>query len=50
MIKYLESFTNAKMVLIGIQPKSIEMYQQVSKEVERAIEKLTEILFESFTV
>ncbi len=50
MIKYLESFTNAKMVLIGIQPKSIEMYQKVSKEVERAIEKLTEILFESFTV
>jgi hydrogenase 3 maturation protease len=44
MIKYLESFTKAKMLLIGIQPKNLEMTSEVSKEVKSSIQKLTTIL------
>ncbi len=48
LIKYLESFTNAKMLLIGIQPKDIEMTSEVSKEVKSSVEELTTILSKFF--
>jgi len=40
MIKYLKSFSDADIILIGIQPKSLEMYAEISKELEIGIENL----------
>jgi hydrogenase 3 maturation protease len=50
MIKYLESFTDAKKLLIGIQPKNIEMHHPVSSEVKASIDKLTKIIQNSLEV
>ena len=50
MIKYLESFTDAKLLLIGIQPKNMEMSNPVSEEVKTGVEELTRILNNSFKV
>ena len=50
MIKYLESFTDAKMLLIGIQPKNMEMSNPVSEEVKSGVEELTRIINDSFNV
>ncbi|MGB7969886.1 MAG: hydrogenase maturation peptidase HycI [Methanobacterium sp.] len=50
MIKYLESFTDAKMLLIGIQPKNMEMSNPVSEEVKLGVEELTRIINDSFNV
>ena len=50
MIKYLESFTDAKILLIGIQPKNMEMSNPVSKEVKFGVEELTRIINNSFNV
>jgi hydrogenase 3 maturation protease len=44
MIKYLESFTNAKILLIGIQPENMEMSHTISKEVIKSLEELIEII------
>jgi hydrogenase 3 maturation protease len=43
LIKYLESITDAKMILIGIQPKNIDMTPNVSKEIERSVEEIVSI-------
>ncbi|HEX7467724.1 MAG TPA: hydrogenase maturation peptidase HycI [Methanobacterium sp.] len=43
LIKYLESVTDANMILIGIQPKNMDMTQDVSKEVEKSVEKVVGI-------
>lgn len=48
MIKYLKSFSDAKMILIGIQPKSLEMYAEISKELEMGIENLMKDLQKIF--
>ena len=48
MIKYLESFTDAKMLLIGIQPKNLEMSQNRSLEVKNSLIELTEIMRKNF--
>ncbi len=48
MIKYLKSFTDAKILLIGIQPKNMEMSNTISEEVKTSIEKLTRIINNSF--
>ena len=50
IIKYLESFTDAKMLLIGIQPKNMEMSNPISKEVKSGVEELTRIINNSFNV
>lgn len=50
MIKYLESFTDAKILLIGIQPKNMEMSNTISEEVKRGVEELTRIINNSFNV
>ncbi len=44
LIKYLETSMDAKMLLIGIQPKNMEMNAPVSKEVESSINKLSNIM------
>lgn len=50
MIKYLESFTDAKILLIGIQPKNMEMSNTISEEVKTGVEELTRIINNSFNV
>jgi hydrogenase 3 maturation protease len=50
MIKYLDSFTDAKKLLIGIQPKNIDMHHKVSSEVKASIIKLTKIIENSLEV
>ncbi len=48
LIKYLESIVDARIILIGIQPKNMDMAQNnlkqniISKEVEKSIEELVE--------
>lgn len=48
LIKYLESIVDAQIILIGIQPKNMNMAQNnlkhniISKEVEKSIEELVE--------
>ncbi len=48
MIKYLKSFSDADIILIGIQPKSLEMFDEISKELERGIEELMKDLQKIF--
>ena len=50
MIKYLKSFTDASMLLIGIQPKNMEMSHIISEEVKNSVEELTEIIRKNFTL
>jgi len=50
IIKYLESFTDAKMLLIGIQPKNMEMSNPISKEVKSGVEELTRFINDSINV
>ena len=50
MIKYLESFTDAKILLIGIQPKNMEMSNPISKEVQESLEELTGLLMNIFEI
>ena len=50
MIKYLKSFTDASMLLIGIQPKNMEMSNTISEEVKNSVEELTEIIRKNFTL
>ena len=40
MIKYLKSFSDAEIILIGIQPKSLEMFEEISEELKEGIESL----------
>jgi hydrogenase 3 maturation protease len=50
MIKYIESFTDARMLLIGIQPKNMELSNSVSNEVKNGVERLSTILNNIFNV
>jgi hydrogenase 3 maturation protease len=50
MIKYLESFTDAKMLLIGVQPKNLEMSQNRSLEIKNSLKALTEIMRKNFLI
>ena len=50
MIKYIESFTDAKILLIGVQPKNIDLSNQVSNEVKNGVEELSRILKDIFNV
>jgi hydrogenase 3 maturation protease len=44
LIKYLETENNVKIILIGIQPKKMDLTQEISKEIENSIEKILKIL------
>ncbi len=48
MIKYLKSFINVKILLIGIQPKNMELSHRISEEANAGVEKLTKIIKNSF--
>jgi hydrogenase 3 maturation protease len=44
LIKYLEHSTKAQIILIGIQPKEMELVDQVSEEINISIESLVDLL------
>lgn len=46
LIKYLESTIDANIILLGIQPKSMELAHDISKEVADSIEKVLFTFFE----
>ena len=48
MIKYLKSFSDADIILIGIQPKGLDMFSEISKELEMGIEELMKDLQKIF--
>jgi hydrogenase 3 maturation protease len=48
LIKYMETTVDAQIILVGIQPKSMELTEDVSKEVEKSIEKVVNTFFELF--
>ncbi|WXG40760.1 MAG: hydrogenase maturation peptidase HycI [Candidatus Freyarchaeum deiterrae] len=43
-IEYLEKTINSSVILIGVQPKSIEFSESLSPELEKAVQKLSSIL------
>lgn len=40
LIKYMETTVSAQIILIGIQPKSMDFAEPISKEVEESIEEV----------
>lgn len=46
LIKYLEHFTEARIILIGIQPNEMELVDTVSPEVQASVTLLIEMLRE----
>lgn len=38
LIKYMETTVNAQIILVGVQPKSMGLVEDISKEVEESIE------------
>lgn len=48
MIRYIETFTNPKIVLIGVQPKNMELSGIISAEVRKSALELIEVLRQIF--
>jgi hydrogenase 3 maturation protease len=46
LIKYMENTIDAEIILIGIQPKQMELDQNISKEIEESIDKVVSAIFE----
>lgn len=46
LIKYMESTINAKIILVGIQPKSMGLNERISKEIESSINEVLNIFHE----
>ena len=46
LIKFMETTINADIILVGIQPKNMELAEKISKEVEKSIEIVVNTLFE----
>ena len=45
LIRYMEATIGSKIILVGIQPKSMQLTEGISKEVETSIEFLINTLF-----
>jgi len=43
LISYRESTTDSKIILIGIQPKNMDITQNISKEVEKSIKMVVDV-------
>ncbi len=43
LVKYLERSTKAKIILIGIQPKELELVGNISLEIKNSMEYLVDI-------
>jgi hydrogenase 3 maturation protease len=50
LIKYLESTTAARLILIGIQPKETDLGQGVSKEVQTSINNVVSLFNQIMTI
>ncbi len=46
LIKYMETTIHAKIILVGIQPKSMGFDEGISKEIEKSINKVLDTFFE----
>jgi len=46
LIKYMETTVDAQIILVGIQPKNMELAEKISKEVEKSIEDVVNTFFE----
>lgn len=46
LIKYMEATIGAKITLIGIQPKQMELNEGISKEVKKSSDEIVETFFE----
>lgn len=46
LIKYMETTIDAKIILVGIQPKSMGFNEKVSKEVEYSIDKVVKSIIQ----
>lgn len=46
LIKFMETTINADIILVGIQPKNMELAEKISKEVEKSIDIVVNTLFE----
>jgi len=46
LIKYMETTIDAKIILVGIQPKSMGFNEKVSKEVEDSIDKVVKSIIQ----
>lgn len=44
LIRYMETTIDAKIILIGIQPKSMEFNEEISEEVKKSIDKVVNSL------
>jgi hydrogenase 3 maturation protease len=40
LIKYMETTVDAQIILVGVQPKNMELAEEISKEVEKSIEEV----------
>ena len=49
LMKYLERFTGAKIILIGIQPKETELSDKISKEVMESMERVVDVFIKLFS-
>ena len=46
LIKFMETTIGAEIILVGVQPKSMELADEISKEVEKSIEIVVNTLVE----
>ena len=46
IINYIEETIGSKIITIGIQPKEMNLANNVSEEVKRSVEELTDMLVE----
>jgi hydrogenase 3 maturation protease len=46
LIKFMETTIGARIILVGMQPKNMELAEGISKEVEKSIEIVVNTLFE----
>ncbi len=46
LVKYLEQFTKAEIILIGIQPKEMELADNISTEIKKSIDFLMSVFSE----
>ncbi|HML04384.1 MAG TPA: hydrogenase maturation peptidase HycI [Methanobacterium sp.] len=46
LIKFMETTIGAEIILVGVQPKSMELAEEISKEVEKSIEIVVKTLLE----
>lgn len=45
LIKYIETTIGAQIILVGVQPKSMDFAEPVSKEVEKSIEEVVSTFY-----